>query len=106
MVYIQEHRCKVNFVEVEVDTLQQLAIVLNVKGIDMILLDNMTPEQLREAVVMRDAAGRGEIQLEASGGITLDNVIQIAQTGVDRISIGALTHTSRSLDIGFEAIGI
>ena len=67
-------------------------------GADTILLDNMTPDQLREAV--REVAGRAKT--EASGGVTLDTVRTIAETGVDFISVGALTHSARSLDVSLE----
>ena len=66
---------------------------------DTILLDNMTPTELREAV--RSIAGRAKT--EASGGVTLDTVREIAETGVDYISVGALTHGARSLDVSMEA---
>jgi nicotinate-nucleotide pyrophosphorylase (carboxylating) len=87
-------------IEVEVDTLEQLDEVLPA-GPDLVLLDNMTPEQLRHAVARRDAS-RAAIELEASGGISLENVRQIAEAGVDRISVGALTHSSPALDIGLD----
>ncbi|MCA9149703.1 MAG: nicotinate-nucleotide diphosphorylase (carboxylating), partial [Planctomycetales bacterium] len=61
-----------------------------------------TCEQLREAVQMRDTAGDPQIELEASGGVNLQTVAQIARTGVDRISVGALTHSARCLDIGLD----
>ena len=67
---------------------------------DFILLDNMPPAQMREAV-QRVA---GAVQLEASGGITIDNVREIAETGVDRISIGALTHSVVALDISMRIL--
>lgn len=92
------------FVEVEVDGLEQLAEVCKVVGIDVVLLDNFSPEEMRAAVAYRDEQGlRGKIALEASGGITLENVAQIAATGVERISIGALTHSAASLDLGLDA---
>ena len=84
-------------VEVECDTLDQVREAL-AAGTDRILLDNMTPTDLREAVSL--AAGR--TPLEASGGVTLDTVRAIAETGVDFISIGALTHSARSLDVSLE----
>lgn len=87
-------------VEVEVDTLQQLAAVLPT-GPDLVLLDNMPPEMLREAVKMRDAQVP-PIELEASGGVRLETLREIASSGVDRISVGALTHSARSLDIGLD----
>lgn len=87
-------------IEVEVDSLEQLAAVLAVKP-DVVLLDNMTPTDLRTAVAMRDAAAP-EVELEASGGIKLETIREIAATGVDRISVGALTHSARALDIGLD----
>ena len=84
-------------IEVEVDTLEQLDELLQC-GADIVLLDNMPPETLYEAVKMINKS----MIIEASGGITLDNVRQIAETGVDLISIGALTHSSRVLDIGLD----
>lgn len=88
------------FVMVEVDNLQQLAAVLPAP-VDIVLLDNMPPATLREAVAMRDATAP-TIELEASGGVNLDTVAAIAQTGVDRISVGALTHSAPSLDLGLD----
>jgi nicotinate-nucleotide pyrophosphorylase (carboxylating) len=91
------------FFECEVDTLEQLDALLKVDGVDVILVDNFTTDQLREAVARRDAAGRkGSVDLEASGGVNLDSVRQIAETGVDRISVGAITHSAPALDIGME----
>ncbi len=87
-------------VEIEVDTLAQLDEVL-AAGPNLVLLDNMTPEQLREAVRRRDAAAPA-VELEASGGVRLENVGPIAQTGIDRISIGALTHSPPALDFGLD----
>jgi nicotinate-nucleotide pyrophosphorylase (carboxylating) len=85
-------------IEIEVDTLSQLQEVLGVGGVDSVLLDNMTPDQMREAVAM--VAGR--IATEASGTVNLDTVRAIAETGVDLISIGALTHSVTALDIGLD----
>jgi nicotinate-nucleotide pyrophosphorylase (carboxylating) len=84
-------------VEVEVDTLEQLDEAL-AGGAETILLDNMPPETLRAAV--ERTAGRA--RLEASGGVTLHTVRAIAETGVDAISVGALTHSVRALDIAME----
>jgi nicotinate-nucleotide pyrophosphorylase (carboxylating) len=84
-------------VQAEADTLDQLDSAL-AAGADSVLLDNMSVAELRTAVGR--AAGR--IRLEASGGITLDTVRAIAETGVDAISIGALTHSVRALDISLE----
>ncbi len=90
------------FVELEVDTLVQLTSALTLP-VDIVLLDNMSPAELRQAVLMRDQAGaQGRILLEASGGIDLDSVAQVARTGVDRIAVGALTHSARAVDIGLD----
>jgi nicotinate-nucleotide pyrophosphorylase (carboxylating) len=88
------------FFQVEVDRVEQLEQVLRAP-VDIVLLDNMPPAMLREAVAMRDAAAPN-VELEASGGITLDTVAAVAQTGVDRISVGALTHSAPSLDLGLD----
>ncbi len=95
------HRSRpIKFFEVEVDTLEQLRRVL-AAPIDIVLLDNMPPDQLRQAVALRDELAP-RVQLEASGGIGLDTVRAIAETGVDRISVGALTHSAPALDIGLD----
>ncbi|MFH1416878.1 MAG: carboxylating nicotinate-nucleotide diphosphorylase [Planctomycetota bacterium] len=94
------------FVEVECDTLEQLAELLKVVGIDVILLDNFEVDALREAARIRDDAGlRGKIELEASGNATLESVRAIAETGVERIAIGAITHSAPCLDLGLDAVG-
>jgi len=85
-------------IEVEADDLEQARAFAEVKGIDIILLDNMTPAQMREAIALR----KGKIQFEASGGVTLKNVKRIAATGVDYISIGGLTNAARAIDIALE----
>lgn len=87
-------------IEVEVDTLSQLHDALEGKP-DIVLLDNMSCVQLLEAVAIRDHSAP-QVLLEASGGVTLANVRAIAETGVDRISIGALTHSAPSLDLAFD----
>ena len=87
-------------IEVEVDSLAQLRDALEGPP-DIVLLDNMTPEVLREAVAIRNAQTPG-VLLEASGGITLENLRAIADTGVERISIGALTHSAIGLDIALD----
>ncbi|MCG8617217.1 MAG: nicotinate-nucleotide diphosphorylase (carboxylating), partial [Desulfobacterales bacterium] len=69
--------------------------------VDIVLLDNMEPDALRRAVAMRDDAAEG-VQLEASGGVDLDSVCAIAEAGVDRIAIGALTHSAPVLDLGLD----
>jgi nicotinate-nucleotide pyrophosphorylase (carboxylating) len=90
-------------VEVEVDTLEQLREVLKVEGIDVVLLDNMDCPRMQEAVELRNRANKkGKVELEASGGVTLETVRSIALTGVDRISVGAITHSSPALDIGLD----
>jgi len=89
-------------IEVEVDTLDQLRAVLPLAA-DRILLDNMTTDQLREAVALRNRLGSdGRPLLEASGGVTLATVRAIAETGVDRISVGALTHSAVALDVALD----
>src|SRR5881392_992887 len=85
-------------IEVEADDLEQVRAFVEVEGVDVILLDNMAPAQIREAVALR----KGNIEFEASGGITLKNVNRIAATGVDYISVGSLTHGARAIDIGLE----
>jgi nicotinate-nucleotide pyrophosphorylase (carboxylating) len=90
-------------IEIEVDTLEQLREVLKVEGVQVILLDNMDCPKMELAVDLRNKAGmKGVIDLEASGGVTLETVRAIAQTGVDRISIGALTHSTPALDMSLE----
>jgi nicotinate-nucleotide pyrophosphorylase (carboxylating) len=87
-------------VEVEVETLEQLEKALAVPA-DIVLLDNMTTAQLRDAVVLRNKAAPG-VLLEASGGVNLLTVREIAATGVDRISVGSLTHSAPALDIALD----
>lgn len=91
-------------IEVEVDNLEQFKEVLKVEGIDVILLDNMDCPSMEEAVRMRKEAGR-KVALEASGGVTLDTVRNIALTGVDRIAVGAITHSAPALDVGLDIEG-
>jgi nicotinate-nucleotide pyrophosphorylase (carboxylating) len=85
-------------IEVEAERLQQVRTFLQIDEINLILLDNMKPAQIREAV----ALGKNKVKFEASGGVTLKNVRQIAATGVDYISIGALTHSARAIDLSLE----
>ncbi|WP_170336259.1 carboxylating nicotinate-nucleotide diphosphorylase [Ruegeria arenilitoris] len=85
-------------VEIEVDTLDQLAEVLEVGGADVVLLDNMPPETLKQAVALVD----GRIVTEASGNISRETVAAVAATGVDYVSSGALTHSYRTIDIGLD----
>ena len=105
-------------VEIEADRLDQLSDFLTLRGVDVVLLDNMDNAQLRQAVALRDSAGSGERErvdsrqepprsttapaLEASGGVTLETVRAIAETGVDLISIGALTHSAPAVDLALD----
>ena len=91
-------------VELEADDIDQVRTFLTLEGVDYILLDNMTVDELAAAVIMR--GDRSRPQFEASGGITLKTLREIAKTGVDFISVGALTHSAPALDIGldFEAL--
>ena len=96
---LKSERPKVE-VEVEADDLDQVGTFLTMRGVDYILLDNMTIDELNAAVMLRGE--RGKPQLEASGGITLETLRAIAKTGVDFISVGALTHSAPALDIGLD----
>lgn len=87
-------------IEVEVRSIEELKQVLLLGGVDRIMLDNFTPEKTREAV---DLVG-GSVELESSGGITFDTIRSYAETGVDFISVGALTHSVKSLDMSLKAI--
>jgi len=84
-------------IQVEVDTLEQLEEALGCR-VQSVLLDNMKPDMLRRAV----AVAKRRCHLEASGGITLANAREIAETGVDSISLGWLTHSARALDLGLD----
>ncbi|HZR93062.1 MAG TPA: carboxylating nicotinate-nucleotide diphosphorylase [Gaiellaceae bacterium] len=86
-------------VEVECDTIEQVAEAVDA-GAERILLDNMSPALLRRAVALVG----GRAQLEASGGVSLETVREIAETGVDFVSVGALTHSARSLDVSLEVL--
>jgi len=92
------------FVEIEVDRIEQLLAILKLPAgaVDYVLLDNMPPDVLTNAVALRDAAG-SSIGLEASGGVSLETVRAIAASGVDRISVGSLTHGAVSIDVGLDA---
>ncbi len=92
------HASHMMAVEIEVDTLEQLREVLEVGGASVVLLDNMPPDQLREAV----AINGGRLALEASGNVRRETVAAIAATGVDYISSGALTHSARTVDLGLD----
>jgi nicotinate-nucleotide pyrophosphorylase (carboxylating) len=94
---------RLRFIEVEVDTLDQFKALLTLPSgtINIVLLDNMPPPMLRKAVVLRDKL-QPSLELEASGGITLQTVRKIAETGVDRLSVGSLTHGAVSLDVALD----
>ena len=101
---------RASFVECEVDTLAQLDELLGLCvgpraswSLDMVLLDNMDPATLAEAVRRRDERAPG-LLLEASGGVRLDTVRAIAESGVDRISVGAITHSAPALDLGLDLV--
>ena len=85
-------------IEVEVETLGQLKACLDLPDVDGVLLDNMALEQMREAVALRDRSGR-RLFLEASGNLTLDRARAVAETGVDFLSVGALTHSAPAADL-------
>ena len=97
------NQSELRFVEVEVDSLDQLdAILAMPEGtVDIVLLDNMEPARLKEAVARRNEQSP-RVLLEASGGITLKTIAAVAATGVDRIAVGALTHSSVQLDFGLD----
>jgi nicotinate-nucleotide pyrophosphorylase (carboxylating) len=87
-------------IQLECDTLEQMERFLKLRGVDMLLMDNMGCEKLRQAVQMN----AGRLWLEASGGITLETIRDVAATGVNAISVGALTHSSRALDLGLDFV--
>ena len=88
-------------IEIEADTLAQVERLLAMTGLDVILLDNMSCDLMSQAVSLRNALAP-QVLLEASGGVTLESVPKIAQTGVDRISVGALTHSALNADLSLE----
>jgi len=90
-------------IEVEVEHLDQLALCFGIPDIDGVLLDNMDLEHMREAVAMRKAAG-SRIFLEASGNLTLDRARAVAETGVDYLSVGALTHSAPAADLSLRLV--
>ena len=97
--YLKKSRKKLK-IEIEVRSLQELREVIEVGGVDRIMLDNMMPSQIRQGIAMID----GKYETEASGGITEMSISEIANTGVDYISVGALTHSYKSLDMSLKAI--
>ncbi len=88
-------------IEIEADTLEQVSFFLTIKEVDVILLDNMSLEKMRHAVDLKNQTSP-TVRLEASGGITLENIRAIAETGVDEISLGALTHSASWADLSLE----
>jgi len=101
---IEKHRPELAemIVEIEVDTLDQLAEVFTGETLpDIVLLDNMSTFQLEEAVAMRNEQAKS-VELEASGGVTIETIPEIAKTGVERISVGALTHSAVNFDVGLD----
>jgi len=85
-------------IEIEADTLDQVARFVRLRGVNVILLDNMSNDELRQAVALR----RNGVVFEASGGVNLQTIRGIAETGVDFISVGALTHSARAIDLGLD----
>jgi len=85
-------------VELEADNISQVMKFLSLTNVDVIMLDNMSVEQISEAIQL----SKGDVLFEASGGINLDTVLGIAKTGVDRISVGALTHSAASIDLAMD----
>ena len=100
--YLKENNKKLK-IEIEVRSMTELEEALRIGGVDRIMLDNFTPEQTLEAVKRVKAWDKG-LELESSGGITIDTIRAYAETGVDYISVGALTHSVKSLDMSLKAI--
>src|SRR6266496_1882451 len=86
-------------IEVEADKLEQVRALVQIEGVDVILLDNMETAEMREAIAL---GRKHNVKFEASGGINLRTVRRIAATGVDYISVGALTHSPRAIDLSLE----
>lgn len=103
IIRLKEERPEVG-VELEADRLDQVEAFLSLDGVDYILLDNMSLEELRQAVAMRDEQEGSTPSLEASGGVNLSTVKGIAETGVDFISVGAVTHSAVGLDLGLDFV--
>ncbi|WDF56858.1 carboxylating nicotinate-nucleotide diphosphorylase [Mucilaginibacter sp. KACC 22063] len=97
--YLQEQNKKLQ-IEIEVRNLEELEEVLHTGGVDRILLDNFTPDMICQAISLNE----GRYVTEASGGITPDNILDYASCGVDYISVGALTHSVKSLDLSLKAV--
>lgn len=90
-------------IEIEADRLDQVEALLPLYGVSVILLDNMTLADMRRAIVLRDTIAP-HVELEASGGVRRETISAIAETGVDYISVGALTHSVRSVDLGLDLV--
>lgn len=99
VAYLKEHQLDLK-IEVETRNLKDIEEVLRVGHVDRIMLDNFTPALMREGVALIN----GKVETEASGGINLDTIISFAETGVDYISIGALTHQAKSIDLSLKAV--
>jgi len=97
--YLAQHNLALN-IEVETRNIEEVKLVLAEQGIHRIMLDNMSLDEMREAVSVID----GKTETEASGGITLERVRAVGETGVDFISMGALTHSVKSMDISLKAV--
>lgn len=98
-VYVQTKKPDLK-IEIETRSLDDVKRVMSIGKVNRIMLDNFTPEQIKEAVKIID----GKYETEASGGINLNNIIEYAKTGVDYVSIGALIHQAKSLDLSLKAI--
>lgn len=102
LLSIKHNNFKKQFIELEVDTIEQLKVALEI-GVDGFLLDNMSPDTIRECVrLIRETQSHKHIFIEASGGINLQNIEGYLDTGIDAISIGALTHTVKAAEIHLE----
>lgn len=99
LTYLEKNNLKLN-IEVEVRSLRELEEVLSVGRVQRVMLDNMLPSDIRQAIKMIG----GRFEIEASGGITEKTIAEIAETGVDFISVGALTHSYRSMDMSLKAL--
>ncbi len=97
--YLQRNKLDLK-IEIETRSLEEVQTVISTGGVDRIMLDNMAPSELSKAVVLIN----GKYETEASGGITENTIVEVANTGVDYISIGALTHSVKSLDLSLKAV--
>jgi nicotinate-nucleotide pyrophosphorylase (carboxylating) len=95
--YLKENNLNLK-IEVETRSLNEVKQVLTVGGVDRIMLDNFTPELIKEAIILID----GKFETEASGGITKETIANFAASGVDFISVGALTHSAKSIDLSLK----